>query len=420
MYANRDPDFYASYARALGDVRPLAGAELATQLSDAFNSVYRLVAFDIDGTLTSSVSPEINEDSARLIASLLSRGVEVLLITGRGRTATRSAAEAIVDRVGHRRQFQRLSAVTSNGMYFLETGPDEALLQRETALHPGLNLDELSAAAVAALNAAGIPHSLSRQPIGQTSLGALRVDLVDPISEEGALAALADLVTSTGAELSSGQYGEIRTIDLTPTNKADAIAAVAHIRGIDHTMVLRVGDRGAAGQNDWAMLNSPAGFTVGSCSGSCDGCWPVLNDRFETIRGIEATRALIDGVLLFAPLSLAPENPGSAVSDLLKVEQSSQRRARVEWSSATKRLQETARTYAPEDDARAEELALLQLRDLYDPWSGAVRLRDWEIADISLKARRLFALPEHEVPPPPKEASVLVDVVGFRSASSRS
>ena len=405
MYANRPDDFYERYAAALEGHKQTSTPGLDRRLSDAYNSVYRLVAFDIDGTLTSPTSPEITDDSARLIGSLVSRGVEVVLVTGRGRSATRAAADDIVLRAGvQRRHFQRLSAITSNGLYLLESGPEEDLLGRETQLHEGLDLAFVSKAARNALDSQNITYSLQEHPsttdIGR---GAVRIDLESEADQTRAVEAVTAATSGETVVISTGRYATTHTIDLTSTDKAEAISTLAVQRGIDDTMILRVGDRGDTGENDWAMLASPAGFTVGSCSQDDTGCWPVLDEEFQLLRGLDATRALLDGVLLFAPLSLAPEDPAQVLQDLLRVEGLLRRRARSARLEVTKRLQLAASRYSAEPEVSPSNALIPELSDLFDPWSGAVRLRDWELTNIPPQARALFEMPSHEVPPPQEE-----------------
>src|SRR5690606_7820170 len=145
----------------------------------------------------------------------------------------------------------------------------------------------------------------------------------------------------------------------------------------EETMILRVGDRGAVGENDYTMLASPAGFSVGSCSADADGCWPVLSSDGEPITGIKATAALLDHVLLFAPLSVAPEDCRQVLHDLLLVERGSQRRAREASLHVASRLRSRAAKFCIDDGPYTPPLDDIRAEDLFDPWSGGVRLRDW-------------------------------------------
>jgi len=106
-------------------------------LRRAYNTVYKAVAFDIDGTLTDLNSTSINNQMAIEIASLLQRGVPILLITGRGRAATKEAVSQILKISGiEPRYAARLHCITHNGLIWLKASTDnpEELLAQEIRL----------------------------------------------------------------------------------------------------------------------------------------------------------------------------------------------------------------------------------------------------------------------------------------------
>jgi hydroxymethylpyrimidine pyrophosphatase-like HAD family hydrolase len=406
VYANNAPSFYEAYASRVAELKGLEpSGELTDRLSAAFNSVYRLVALDIDGTLTVDTKPDIDPAAAVLVAALLRQGVEVLLVTGRGRDATRRAAKELSERGDiSGNLLSRLSALTNNGVVLLESAPGGDMLQRETSLHPGFGLDEAREAVDLALGELDIrhdtrPHALTSD--GEGTRGALRIELRSDDDQVRALEALTNEELS-GIKLTTGRYGATPTIDLTSVDKAEAIARVADRRGIDPDMILRIGDRGADPENDWTMLNSAAGFTVGSFSMSDEGCWPVLRDDGEQLFGTDATRALIDGVLLFPPLSIAPEDPTGVLNDLLRVQEISEGRARQELRTFEQRM--TVRATLSAGTVRTVARArTLHAADFFDPRSGGVRLRDWELESVADAATELFELPSIQLPPPEEE-----------------
>lgn len=398
MFANRTPDFYREYAQAAAAAKSVKPEEILEPLKSAFNAVYRLVALDIDGTLTSDESADVHPELASYLGGLLGRGVSVVLVTGRKRTATRRAAEAIRKAAGvPNRSLARLSALSSNGLYLLESAPDGELLARETSLAGGLDLAETERLVRDALYVESIKHTVIPDPIpDNVGAGALRVELADPRSAEAACAALRSAEFGAPVEISTGQYATTVTIDITPTNKAKAIAALADRRGIEREMILRIGDRGATGENDFPMLASSAGFSVGSCSSNPQGCWPVLGPDFRPLIGVEATATLLENVLLFAPLNTLPKDSHPAVRDLLDAERELQRQARAAGLAIAERLRQRAQTFATEERLQTPQLDRIQADDLFDPWSGGVRLRDWERPDVPDEAVGLFALSTHD------------------------
>lgn len=401
MLFNNDDAFYSDYSARVAEIKGIDEAGIRDAVRAAFNSVFRLVAFDVDGTLTPEDSPEIDEEMARLAGRLMERGVEVALITGRGRSASRTAAERIIE-IGRieKARFSRLSVITHNGLYLLETPPGATrLLSRELTLTEGLALEEARRAVEDRLVAGDLHKLVEERTPNHEDLGALRVELADGADPVAALAALEGLQLSSDFRCTSGRYGSRNTIDISPTDKGHALDRLAELRGIDPAMILRVGDRGAEGGNDYAMLDSPAGFSVRSVSKSPVGCWPVLGEDLELLAGVEATSALVAGVLLFPPLSTAPQDPTNLVQDLLRVEGLAQTRARKEALATSTRLRLRAAAYAAEQREGVFSADLLRLDDLYDPWSGAVRLRDWELPEIPEDgiAQEVFELPRHDL-----------------------
>lgn len=57
-------------------------------LRDALRRTYGAVAFDIDGTLTGVLTPQLDRRLERTIRALLQRSVHVILITGRGKSSS--------------------------------------------------------------------------------------------------------------------------------------------------------------------------------------------------------------------------------------------------------------------------------------------------------------------------------------------
>src|SRR6266567_2132937 len=97
----QDTDWFNKYVR--GSVNLKMPAHEATKvlpevhdaIKSAFMRVYRAVAFDIDGTLTKANGDQIDPHMAHVVGRLLRRGVPVILISGRGRTWSRKAAQEI-------------------------------------------------------------------------------------------------------------------------------------------------------------------------------------------------------------------------------------------------------------------------------------------------------------------------------------
>src|SRR5688572_23408618 len=86
-----------SYAKSTSSAKGIGENQAATRdaVDAAFKRVYRAVAFDIDGTLTTAGDVTPAPELCRVIRNLLIRGVPVVLVTGRGRDSAREAARVI-------------------------------------------------------------------------------------------------------------------------------------------------------------------------------------------------------------------------------------------------------------------------------------------------------------------------------------
>src|SRR5688572_9381047 len=116
-----DNDGLARYARTVERLKglaldPSAAEDHVESLRVAFGTVYRAVAFDIDGTLTIPGEVELDQELIEVISDdLLRRGVPVILITGRGRSAREALVEQFKDADLAERYLRRLFLLIRNG-----------------------------------------------------------------------------------------------------------------------------------------------------------------------------------------------------------------------------------------------------------------------------------------------------------------
>jgi hypothetical protein len=214
--------------------------------------------------------------------------------------------------------------------------------------------------------------------------------------------------------MSRGSYAGNDSLDIAPIHKADALDVVATLLGLETDAILRIGDHGEEQGNDASLLDHVTGFSVGDgVSASAGTCHLVLGSAFERLLGVDATRRLLDTALILAPLSIAPNPPDDAVRALRQFNRLAVIAARGEERTALSRvrlrlnflLSGPARRQTPHRD--------IQLDDIFDPLSGAVRLRDWELDEINASSRLsdLFTLDDLRVPadPPGSRRSMFSD-----------
>jgi HAD superfamily hydrolase (TIGR01484 family) len=407
--ALRDEEWRRRYAARIAELKGIGDAgqreELGRVLDAAFMRVYRFVAFDIDGTLTSGDSAAVDPEMAKIIGELLSRSVAVVLITGRGRASTRRAVEEISELSElHHSYLRRLSCITHNGVFLLKTRPDapRELLADETLLVEK-NLDLESLARVAEEKLASLCPEESFEV--EVEPGSLRIRFFSPDAMPEDTTELGEALMETCSvdlHLSSGTYAGIRSLDVAPSNKQIALKALASLAGIPPEAILRIGDQGQPGGNDFDLLDSPAGFSVGDFSDSRAGCFPVLDeDLEEAVGGAEATRLLRDRVLLFPPISITPQPHDACLAALRDFNRRAAARAKTEARAARRKIQARIGDLLPDSERELEEE--LEIFDIFDPRSGGVRFADWEIDEVDANslAQRLFEFPRPDGPLPP-------------------
>jgi hypothetical protein len=368
------------YAARIGEAKGIDGAEVHGAFSSGVRTVYRVVAFDVDGTLTLAGETTLDPETVGQIARLLDRAVPVTLVTGRGRSAARDAVSELQAISGLRKdELVRLSVVTHNGLRLLETPPGGDPLERDLQLCEPLDVEAAEQDVLRLLAEQNLPAPpLSREP------GALRLEFGDEQTMRAALAAL-ELLASDETFVSGGLYGHRWMVDVSPTTKALALDAVARRRGVAPDRILRIGDQGQEDGNDYYLLDSPAGWSVGGLSASPTGCWPVLDQDLNQLVGAAATKRLLSDLLLFAPLTTLPEDEQETLDGLLQFERRAQRRADREAITARSRLRLRIGALLAEQEDRRVDHANLQIRDIYDTHSGAVRFREWELDEKPLR-----------------------------------
>ena len=393
-----DPSWFVRYARTAAQIKnsshPQPGAIRA-----AFRTVYRAVAFDIDGTLTGPGASEVTPAMADIVTDLLRRSVPVVLITGRGRSA-RTAVEQIYSRGQLSETYlKRLYCIIYNGILLLEHDPAQpgTFLATERQLGSPfaevLKLRDTIQSIVGKLPKENPPTIvLKEQSIRLLFRSAEQREAAETMMGNS----LAEYMTDNNLHLMRGSFEDLYCLDIGPGSKAAALAEFGDIIGVHPDAILRIGDQGSVGGNDHDLLDHPRGFSVDRLGTDPATCHPVLDDSLKRpLTGARAAEALLGLVLLFPPLSLAP----SAISSdrlraLNQIERAAIPAARAAFLRATAGLNETLSVF----DCRPKwsPFEEIQISDVLDPMSGAVRFREWELQDVSLShpAAELFGLPQ--------------------------
>jgi len=390
----KDSAWIHAYAKTTAFLKGGAGDTvdlglLTSSLERSFQTVYRAVAFDIDGTLTRGKTPEIDPAMAQSVARLLHRGVPVFLVTGRGRQSARDAAREIRSAADISPPYlRRLRCITHNGVYLLETpavSDDDLFLSEETPLSDEIpDLAHWTKAVDRIIDDSGVPASavdVTQEP------NSIRVAFTDVAIRAELEQRLQPLISEIQARygvgyLTRGAYAEKVCLDISTTTKRSALAFVADIIGVSPEMILRIGDQGREGGNDHDLLDSSAGFSVDELSLSATGCFPVLSGELTVaLGGVEATNRLLSELIyLFPPLSLNPTEIARRSYALRQFERSAAMRSRKETSGWANKLHARLASVLHEQDSDSWEW--LELADVFDPFSGGVRFREWELDSL--------------------------------------
>jgi phosphoribosylpyrophosphate synthetase len=192
--------------------------------------------------------------------------------------------------------------------------------------------------------------------------------------------------------LSRGSYKRSSCLDLSWTNKKLALEHFAGLLGVSPDKILRIGDQGQEGGNDFDLLDCDSGFSVESLNKNPITCHPVLAMNMRTqLKGWQATDRLLTLVLLFPPLSIVPKEPAPCFDALRHFERLALARSRRETDMVTQRLRVRFRYLVPQTESGTDYYRLT-IGDIYDELSGGVKFRDWELDSLHEKhaALKLF------------------------------
>jgi len=333
------PNALASYLKETAKLKrtlPSENKKLEKAIQKAFGRVYRAVALDVDGTITEPATSNLSTEMVLIISRLLQKGIPVILISGRGRTSLRAAANQV------RREskisdwyLRRLQCVCYNGLIrlYTKTSKPDKFLELEDFLFNTSSEQQQVLEEYKAQNEKYIAKFSSK--IGYLRIRADVDGLVELVPRS--LVELSEKLSRlSGNEswfISRSLYEGQFWWTLTPKDKSHALEKIAKRLGLPPSTILRIGDSGGENGNDESILNCDSGFSVGSVSEIHDGCLPIFSRSGEHLQGAKGTQWIISTVKIFPPLSLQAENPESIekrIADLTGFEKLVTARSRIE------------------------------------------------------------------------------------------
>ncbi len=393
---------WVDHTRTWADVEVAAkGADptLARQaqqgLESALHAAYEAAAFDIDGTVTARGRVLLDIEVADRIRALLRRGVNILLITGRGgsaATAVRQILHIVEEDRLSQRYTSRLTCLIDNGSAEIRIVPGASLTLTVVDRHLIRNVSEVRELAAQALRLEGLDPSIAVRP------ARIRLEFDDVGDRDHGrelIEELQDLEPDLLGPLciASGEYrGNVFTIDITPTTKGRAIDEICAELGIDRSRCVRFADQGHEHGNDFDLLDHVAGFSVERVSSAVGRCHPIVDTGGQTLQGPQATKFLLDH-LYFAPQLATRRRTREAVLNNLATFERDVRHA------AHREIRRTEDDFARSIGALySHEQEILGAPDLaravYDYASGAVRMSHSEAMSPAAREPlgRLFEL----------------------------
>lgn len=297
----------------------------------AMTSLYHAVCLDIDDTITYK-NIEEKKLVIKTLALLTKRNMIICFITGRGKTSAFEFLKDLklsvlaYDSSIHERQFCRWYCITNNGHmlfchdFFTENGfltesvsfVSADIRKKYIELKP--TLQDVIAAFLA--NKFSIPKETiikdSNASIGENSLRFPFPAEYDGFIDDNLIQDLRNLVlkyTNCKFGVNRGVYHKNNkmVIEVSMTTKGRAIDRFEEYLGIPKNKMVRIGDQGDYSGNDYEMLNSQCGFSVGKFSLSQTSCWPVVQYNqygSNILTGVRATVELLNMLKLYPTICL--------------------------------------------------------------------------------------------------------------------
>lgn len=330
--AVNNEECYLTICAAKGTKQTTSG--LKTYKS-AMTSLYHAVCLDIDDTITYK-SVEEKKLVIKALSRLTKRNMIICFITGRGKT---SAFEFLNDLKSsiltydssiHERQFCRWYCITNNGhmLYCHDFFTENGFLTKSVSFVSAntrkkyIELKPTLQDAIASLLSTklSIPKENiikdSNASIGENSLRFPFSAEYDTLIDDTLIQNLRKVVsryTDYKFGVSRGVYHQNNktVIEVSMTTKGWAIDRFEEHLGIPKNKMVRIGDQGDYSGNDYEMLDSQCGFTVGKFSLSQTSCWPVVQyDQYDTsiLTGVKATTYLLNILKLHPTICLEKPN----------------------------------------------------------------------------------------------------------------
>lgn len=299
---------------------------------------YNAVCFDIDGTLTTKDSKNIDDRAIDMIIELLAKKIPVVFITGRGETELYDLKNDIYLRIKNSENItesdmRRIYVLTNDGarlFYSSEISQkgflDESIyITTEDELNQLLIIDKMIKEFKNKLNKSDFFDITYSKDLKTSQI--INVRMVFNIHDDIMINSIFDNIDKyiidnglSGIHLTRGIYKNNSVIQIGTATKDQAIERTEKIIGVSQNSMIRIGDCGDVRGNDYTMLNCNQGYSVDKMCGSYDSCFPIFDDYGNILKGIEATLQLVKSSKILPTVTLEKSDKCSYTYNLARVE----------------------------------------------------------------------------------------------------
>lgn len=251
----------------------------------------------------------ISEETLQSLYDILKKHVPVVFVTGRGESGLKNFVTTLIDNLKGKYNIsydllKNIIGVSNNGNFlFYTSGQDEGKY-----LDGFYNMtDEKSLQKLAQFNGDILGEkndTIAENYITYSYCKSLNDTLTSIriiITDENQLEVVEDYIKN---KILREQYKEFLKYDIGKfrgniiiqigtSTKGKAIEEIEKFLGIPKDSILRIGSSGQDNGSDYEMLKSPQGFSINRCSQLKEGCFPVLDNDGNLLKGTEAIQFLL-------------------------------------------------------------------------------------------------------------------------------
>ena len=304
----------------------------------SLNQKYNAVCFDIDGTLTTKDTKNIDDRAVDIIINLLNKKIPVVFITGRGETGLDDLKKDIFNRIKNNvsitdNDIKRIYVLTNDGarLFYSTMTSQEKFLSENTYISTKKELEQLltmnkKVKEIKNDSTASEYFDITYSRDLKTNK-ILNVRMVFNTDENKIINSIFDSIEKyiidnnlSDIHLTRGIYKSKSVIQIGTATKDKAIERTEKIIGVPQNSMIRIGDCGDLRGNDYAMLNCNQGYSVDKTSGSSDSCFPIFDNNGNILKGVDATIQLIKSAKILPTVCLEKADKDDYKYKFAKVE----------------------------------------------------------------------------------------------------